>query len=159
MKPVNSRTFVCVVATLILFTTSCSRPTTFSPVLQGGFDPVGAFRKHGYTIQTEARGESIRNPEYGYAWQSWSGVVTRTPEPTACNAIAVVIRDELNRALTGTSLDELTTRTGHSEAEPLMGMLRYNKNAVHGDVHVWLTPITSNAAVSYVIFVREERLK
>jgi len=159
MKAVFTHAFVCVVAALIFFGTSCRRSTSFSPVLQGGFEPVNAFRRHDYTVQNEARGESIRNAEYGYGWQSWCGTLTRTSGPATCSAIAVFIRDELNRALGGTALDELTARPAQSEAEPLTGMLRYNKGAVHGDVHVWLTPNASNAAVSYVIFVREERLK
>jgi hypothetical protein len=71
----------------------------------------------------------------------------------------VLILDELNKALTGTSLDELTVRAGRSEGQPLTGMLRYNKDRVHGDMHVWLTPDASNAAVCYVIFLREERLR
>ena len=54
---------------------------------------------------------------------------------------------------------ELTVGAGHSEADPLTGMLRYNKDSVHGDMYVWLMPNRTNAAVSYVIFVREERLQ
>jgi hypothetical protein len=127
--------------------------------LDGGFDPAATFRQHGYTVQTEARGEGIRNTEYGYGWQSWCGVLTSSEKPATSEAIAVLIRDELNKVLNGISLDELTVRAGRSEGQPLTGMLRYNKDRVHGDMHVWLTPDASNAAVCYVIFLREERLR
>ena len=146
-------------ATLTLLVTGCSRSTKFSPVLEGGFDPEVTFRQHGYTIQTGARGEGIRNSPSGYGWGSWCGIITRPSEPATCDAVAVVIRDELNKVLSGTSLDELTVRAGRSQGQPLTGLLRYNKDSVHGDMHVWLTPVGSNAAVSYVIFLREERLK
>ena len=145
-----------IAAPLMILVAGCSRPARFSTVLEGGFDPVGEFRKHGYTVETETRGEGIRNAKSGYAWQSWCGVLSQTNEHATCEAVAVVIRDELNRSLNGGSLDELTQRPGRSVGHPLTGMLRYNKDAVHGDMHVWLTPISSNAAVSYVIFVREE---
>src|SRR5258705_6681300 len=154
MKHRTAQTLIYLATALTVFITGCRRPTKFSTVLDGGFDPVREFRKHGYTVQAEGRGEGIRNAEYGYGWQSWCGVLTRTNEPASCAAVAVVIRDELNRSLS--ALDELTVQAGRSDGQPLTGMLRYNKDAVHGDVHVWLTPITSNAAVSYVIFVREE---
>ena len=86
-------------------------------------------------------------------------VLTHTSVPASCEAVAAMVRDELNRTLGGTSLDELTSRAERSKGQALTGMLRYNKDAVHGDMHVWLTPIASNAAVSYVIFVREEQSK
>jgi hypothetical protein len=159
MKRINSHSAFALVATLGLFAIGCSRSTQFSSVLEGGFDPVATFRQHGYTVQNEARGEGIRNREHGYGWQSWCGVLSGGEQPATSEAIAVVIRDALNRALTGTSLDELTVRTGLSEGQPLTGMLRYNKDRVHGDMHVWLTPDTSKEAVCYVIFLREERLR
>ena len=146
-------------AIFALFATSCSRSTKFSTVLDGGFDPVATFRQQGYTIQTDARGEGIRNAEYGYGWQSWCGVLTGAQKQPDCAAIAVLIRDTLNKTLSSGSLDELTVGAARSEGSPLTGMLRYNKDSVHGDMHVWLMPDTTNAAVSYVIFVREERLK
>ena len=120
---------------------------------------MAAFRKQGYTVQIEARGEGIRNAEYGYAWQSWCGTLTGTQKPSDCGAIAALIRDELNRTLSGSSLDALTVEPTRSAGQPLTGMLRYNKDSVHGDMHVWLMPDVANATTSYVIFVREERLK
>lgn len=156
MKRKTFQTFLCIAAPLMIFVAGCSRSAKFSTVLEGGFDPVGEFHKHGYTVETETRGEGIRNAKSGYAWQSWCGVLSQTNEHATCEAVAVIIRDELNRSLMGGSLDELTQRSGRSVGQPLTGMLRYNKDAVHGDMHVWLTPISSTAAVSYVIFVRED---
>ena len=95
----------------------------------------------------------------GYGWQSWCGVLTGPQKQPDCAAIAVLIRDTLNKTLSGGSLDELTGGLARSEGSPLTGMLRYNKDGVHGDMHVWLMPNATNSAVSYVIFVREERLK
>jgi hypothetical protein len=46
-----------------------------------------------------------------------------------------------------------------SEGQPLIGDLIYNQSGVHGEMHVWLMPETTNAAISYVIFLREDRLK
>ena len=159
MKRRLTETLIYVGAALTMLIPGCSRTTKFSTVLDGGFDPVGQFRKHGYAVQTQTRGEGTRNAEWGYAWQSWCGLLTRTNELANAEAVAVLIRDELNRSLNGNSLDELTGRPGRSNGQSLTGMLRYNKEAVHGDMHVWLTPVTSNAGVSYVIFVREERLR
>jgi len=159
MKRPKSHLILSLMAMLAASATSCSRSTKFSSVLDGGFDPVAAFRQHGCAVQNETRGEGIRNAEYGYAWQSWCGVLAGSPEQVRREAIAVVIRDELNKTLNHTALDELTVRAGDPEGQPLTGMLRYNKDSVHGDMHVWLTPVASNGVMSYVIFVREERMK
>jgi hypothetical protein len=159
MNRTIAQMLICVATLLTAVISGCSRPTKFSTVLDGGFDPVREFRKLGYAVQTETRGEGIRNSDGGYAWESWCGVLARTNELTTCKEVAVVIRDGLNRSLNGSSLDELTVRAGRANDQPLTGMLRYNKDAVHGDMHVWLTPVASNTGVSYVIFVREERLK
>lgn len=70
----------------------------------------------------------------------------------------MVVRDELNRVLGETTLDDLTNEH-YLDGEPLRGMLIYNTDMVHGDMHVWLTPCASNTLISYVIHVREERLK
>ena len=160
MKSAKSHAFLSLLALLFLVATSCRRSTTkFSPVLEGGFDPVATFRQQGYTIQTEARGEGIKNAEHGYGWQSWCGVLTGEEKQPDRAAIAVLIRDALNQTLSSSSLDELTVGATRSEGNALTGMLRYNKDGVHGDMHVWLMSNGTNAAVSYVIFVREERLK
>ena len=159
MKFTSTPVVFSLLTALALFATSCSRSTKFSAVLDGGFDPVATFRQHGYTVQNEARGEGISNEVHGYGWQSWCGVLGGTQKEARGEAVAVLIRDELNRALNGSSLDELTVRASRSEGHPLTGMLRYNKDGVHGDMHVWLVPDATNSAVSYVIFVREERLK
>ncbi|MEI8379491.1 MAG: hypothetical protein WCJ09_05150 [Planctomycetota bacterium] len=151
--------FLLVMILSMTFVASCSRSTKFSTVMEGGFDPVAAFRQQGYTIQAETRGEGVRNAEYGYGWQSWCGVLSEGEKRPECSAIAVLIRDALNQSLSGGSHDELTVGPPRSDGQPISGMLRYNKNDVHGDMHVWLMPDATTAAVSYVIFVKEERLK
>lgn len=142
-----------------LVPTGCQRPFAFSPVLEGGFDPIGAFRRHGYGVQADARGEGIRNAEAGYGWQSWCGILVHEDGSADVNAVARIVRDEVNVALKGEALDELTDRRapGRPASAPLTGLLRYNHGQVHGDLHVWLTPIPSNAAVAYVLYVREDR--
>lgn len=62
---VKPRAILALVATLAFFAAGCSRPTKFSTVLEGGFDPGATFRQHGYTVRREARGEGIRNAEHG----------------------------------------------------------------------------------------------
>jgi len=159
MKTLGAYVIATSIATLALFATSCSRPTKFSTILEGGFNPEAAFRQHGYTVQNETRGEGIRNPVYGYGWESWCGVLTGTPQQVGCEAVATLIRDELNKTLGHGSLDQLTVGTPPSEGHALTGMLLYNQEGVHGNMYVWLTPAVSNTAISYVIFMREERLK
>ena len=163
MKRIKLLTVFLLIPTLSLLT-SCRRPATssnFSNILNEGFDPGAAFRQSGYTVHNTGRGESIKNRVDGYGWTSWCGIVgaSDTRKEAQCEALAVIIRDELNKALSGNSLDELTGRPLHPEQPSLTGMLRYNKDNIHGDVYVWLTPDLSNAAVSYVIFVREDRLQ
>ncbi len=144
--------------TLAIFAASCGRSTRFSAILEGGFDPAAIFRQSGYTVQNEGAGEGIRNAVYGYGWQSWCGILTSGQKQADCESVAVALRDGLNKTLSGVSLDELTGAP-HSAGHPLTGMLLYNKDSVHGDMHVWLTPVATNGAVSYTIFLREERLK
>ena len=131
----------------------------FSPVLSGGFDPADALRKQGYTLQTEGGGDSTRNPVQGYGWQSWCGVVTGNGKPIQSKTIAGLLRDELNRVINGNALDELTTNADPSSERPLAGMLRYNKDGMHGDMHLWLIPDPAETSVSFVIFVREQRIR
>jgi len=74
MKPEKNHVIFSMLVTLALLAVNCSRSSSsikFSTVMDGGYDLVAAFRKQGYTVQTEARGEGIRNAEYGYGWQSW----------------------------------------------------------------------------------------
>src|SRR5665213_881186 len=147
------------VSTLVIFSTSCSRSAKFSPMLDGGFDPVAALRQHGYTLQNTARGEGQRQPESEYAWKSWCGFITCTQKPIGCEAIAQVISGEHNKTLRG-SCDQLCVGPSpRSEGQPLTGDLIYNQAGVHGQMHIWLIPNTTNAAISYVIFLREDRLK
>lgn len=164
MKCSKSILNFCALLTLLVgaaaWCTGCSRssPLKFSPVLEGGFDPAAVFRQNGFSVQTEARGEGIRNAVNGYGWQSWCGVIT-SERPRGSGAIAALIRDEINKVIQGSSLDELTARDPDSPLEPLTGMLRYNTGQTHGDAHVWLVPGIASNAVNYVIFVREERMK
>lgn len=164
MKRLNSPLHLWALFALMMgavaWNTGCSRssPLSFSPVLEGGFDPVALFRQSGFNVATQARGEAIRNPVNGYAWQSWCGVIT-AERPRGTGAIAALIRDELNRVLQSSALDELTPRESDSPQDPLSGMLRYNAGQAHGDMHVWLVPGSASNSLSYVIFVREERLK
>ncbi len=54
---------------LWLLAHGCTEKTAeykFSGAIEGGFDPVAAFRKDGLTISAEAEGERIRNPPLGY---------------------------------------------------------------------------------------------
>ncbi len=159
MKTAHNYVIITLITAATVFATGCSRSTKFSTALEGAFDPEAMFRQQGYTLQNQTRGEGIRNPVYGYGWGSWCGVVMSASKPMTCDAVAVLMRNELNKVLSRTSLDELTVRTGRPEGQPLTGMLLYNKDSVHGDMHVWLTPVGTNAAISYVIFLREERLK
>jgi hypothetical protein len=151
--------FALLVALTLIIAGCDSAPLKFSPVLNEAFDPVAAFRKQGYTVQGEARGEGIRNEVHGYGWQSWCGILSGTEKPVTLDGAAVVIRDELKRILNGSPLDGLPISQSRSADQPLTGMLRYNKDDAHGDMHVWLMPDSSGTNVSYVIFVREQRLK
>lgn len=87
------------------------------------------------------------------------GLLTGPQKQADCAAVAVLIRDTLDKTLGHVSHDELTVGAPRSEHQPLTGMLLYNKDSVHGDMYVWLMPIATNAAISYTIFLREERLK
>jgi len=147
------------VTILVLFSTGCSRSVKFSPMLDGGFDPEAAFRQLGYTLQNTAHQEGQRQPESEYAWKSWCGCISWTQKPVGCEAIAQVISGEYNKTLPG-SFDQLCVGPdSRSEGQPLTGDLIYNQAGVHGQMHVWLIPNTTNAAISYVIFLREDRLK
>ena len=132
--------------------------TRFSSAFDGGYDPEAALQREGYVIQNDKDRSKTANPTVGYAWQSWDGTLTTPAGKPGCESVAVIIRGALNKALAHDSLDELTTQ--HREkGHPLSGMLRYNKDGMHGDVHVWLIPDESETTIRYVIFVREEILK
>ncbi len=131
----------------------------FSGAIEGGSDPVAAFRNDGLTISAEAEGERIRNPAFGYGWQSWCGTVTSNTPPLTCKRIAELIRDDLKHAVGGMCLDELAVRSSLVVAtKPLTGMLRYNKDQMHGDVFVWLIPDQTDGSIHYSIFIREDPL-
>jgi hypothetical protein len=150
--------FVLISIMLAAFATSCSRPPKFSEALTGKFDPATAFRQHGYSVQNSGKGEGIRNSPYGYGWESWCGVLQNVSGTGSRKMIAMIIRDELTKTLNHPPLDELTMMSdGRPEGQPFTGMLQYNSDNVHGSMHVWLTP--GSNAVSYVVFLREERYK
>ena len=128
-------------------------------MLDGGFDPEVAFRQHGYTLQNTAFNESIRVPESDHAWKSWCGMITSPQKQISCEGVAQVISGEHNKAVKN-PFDQLCFGPGlRSEGQPLTGDLIYNQAGVHGEMLVWLIPDTTNAAISYVIFLREDRLK
>jgi hypothetical protein len=146
-------------STLVLFSTSCSRSAKFSPMLDGRFDPEAAFRQNGYTLKNTAHGESIMLPKTESAWKSWYGSITSTQKQTRCAAIAGIISDQYNKTM-GNPFDQLCLGPSpRSKGQPLTGDLIYNLAGVHGEMHLWLIPDNTNAAISYVIFLREDRLK
>jgi len=61
MKNTVGQTLIYSAVPLIVVIEGCGRPTKFSRVMDGGFDLVGEFRRHGYAVQTETHGEGIRN--------------------------------------------------------------------------------------------------
>ena len=147
---------------MLIIGSSCRPPKatkTFSRAFEGGYDPEGALRQQGYALQTGPGRNGVRNPEAGYGWQSWQGILTAPKARSGCETAAAIVRDSLNSALNGNCLDELTRQSTRSPGQPLTGLLRYNKDGMHGDVHVWLIPNASETTISYVIFVREERMK
>jgi len=131
----------------------------FSPVLEGGFDPVSALRRGGLKIDVEANGERLRNAVSGYGSQSWCGTVATDKPPLKCDSVAILIRDELNCAKGASCHDELTVKGETPATKPLTGMLQYNKDKMHGDVYIWLIPDQTAGTVHYAIFVREEPLE
>lgn len=147
------------VSILVLFFTSCSRSAKFSPMLDGGFDPEAAFRQQGYTLQNTAHQEGLRQPESEYAWKSWCGCITCTQGPIGCEAIAQVIGGQYHKTLPGAGDQLGVGPSPRSEGQPLIGDLIYNRAGVQGQLHVWLIPNPTNAAISYVIFLSENRLE
>jgi hypothetical protein len=147
---------------LLALIAGCS-PTTatkkFSRAFEGGYDPEAGLRQRGHVVRTGTGRNGVQNAKAGYAWQSWQGVLTAPKESGGCEAAAVIVRDSLNKVLGGSCLDELTQQPGRARGQPLSGLLRYNQDGMHGDVHVWLIPDTSETTISYVIFVREEKMK
>jgi len=147
------------VSILVLFSTSCSRSAKFSPMLDGGFDPEVAYRQQGYTLQNPAHQEGLKQPGAVYAWKSWCGCITGTQRPIGCEAIAQVIGGECHKTLAGAGDQLCVGPNPRSEGQPLIGDLIYNRAGVQGQLHVWLIPNPTNAAISYVIFLSENRLE
>lgn len=110
-------------------------------------------------MDVEADGERLRNSRHGYGWQSWCGTIVADRPLLSCESVAILIRDDLNRAMNASCRDELTARQEPPVTKPLTGLLRYNKDGMHGDVHVWLIPDPEDVTVDYTIFVREEPLE
>jgi hypothetical protein len=131
----------------------------FSTLFEGAFNPEADLRKNGFAVQSAPDTTGTRNAPHGYAWRSWQGTMT-TKTTNACETAAKVIRDALNKAIGSQALDELTgPRNNRSKDQPLTGMLRYNKDRMHGDLWVWLIPGGSETNISYVLHLREEPLK
>ena len=147
------------VTILVLFSTSCSRSAKFSPMLDGGFDPEAAFRQHGYTLQNMARGEGLRLPKSKSAFKSWCGFITCAQKQIGCEAIAGVISGEYNKTMPGSFNQLCMGPSPRLEGQPLTCDLAYNQAGVQGQMLVLLVPDPTNAAISYFIFLREDRLK
>lgn len=131
----------------------------FSSLFEGDYDPEAALKQKGYSVDAGPRGNQTRNPQADYAWQSWMGVMTVPKEGGGGEAAAVILRDALNKALNNSCQDELTQPSGRPPGEAISGLLRYNKDGMHGDAHVWLIPGAAAGTISYVVFLREEKLK
>ena len=145
---------------LVIFANGCKHEYKFSKIQTDGFGFESNLRNQGFEL-TKFPEEAVSNEVYGYAWRSWHGIATSTNLVT-CQVVATTVRDSLNRALNGVALDELTTkagRAGFSNNNALSGMLRYNKDQMHGDLFVWLTADESGRKINYVIYLREETLK
>ena len=145
-------------ALVVVCLVGCHREYKFSSI-KTGFDLEENLRKHGFEI-TSVPTSGVDNAVYGYAWSSWQGIATLA-NSNSCSKVALAIRDSLNQSLNGTSLDELTTHTeqaNQAKVDSLNGMLLYNKDKMHGDMHVWLTSVGDGSKVNYVVFLREEPL-
>ena len=146
---------VCVVVSLV----GCSREYKFS-IIKNSFDLENGLRLQGFEVAGIPT-SGVDNSVYGYAWRSWQGIVTST-NSISCSKVAAAIRDSLNKSLNGVALDELTVNTEQTKqvkVDSLNGMLLYNKDKFHGDMHVWLTATEDGSKVNYVVFLREEPLK
>jgi hypothetical protein len=136
--------------------TSCARksgPVSFSSVSEGGFRPETSFIERGYSLK-HASNQGVSNPATFVQWHSWQGLVTIPGVTNCCEAVAITIRDALNKSLGDVCRDELT-----STSNPIgkRGQLLYLKDGMRGEVHVWLFGAPTEAEVSYAILLREER--
>ena len=130
-------------------------PARFSSVSEGGFSPESSFVERGYAL-TNTLNQGTSNPATLVRCQSWQGVVTVPGTTNSCEAVAVAIRDALNKSLGGVCRDELVN-IGPLNPVGKAGQLLYQKDGMLGEVRVWLFGAPSESEVRYVIFLREER--
>jgi hypothetical protein len=153
---INNLTMMGAFILLIVGVVSCGKSKYSFSSVHDGFDPESGFRQHGFTVNRETHsGSGVSNPVYGYAWTSWQGVLT-TSGTNGCEAAANLLRDSL-KTVNGSFGDELCS-SDRSKGQPIVGMLMYNKDKMHGEIHIWLMPDATETTISYVIFLREEPL-
>ncbi len=122
---------------------------------EGGFSPESCLVERGYALKN-APSQGTSNLATLVRCHSWQGVVTVTGTTNSCEAVAVAIRDALNKSLGGVCRDELVnTVPPHPVGKA--GQLLYRKDGMQGEVRVWLFGAPSESEVRYVIFLREER--
>lgn len=131
------------------------RPARFSSVSEGGFSPESSFVERGYALEN-APDQGTSNPATLIRCHSWQGVVTVPGSTNSCEAVAIAIRDALNKSLGGVCRDELVN-IGPPNPVGRAGQLLYHKDGMQGEVRVWLFGMPSERQVRYVIFLREER--
>jgi hypothetical protein len=146
-----------VVALLFVGVAGCGKSKyTFSSI-HNGFDPENNFRQNGFIVNRETHsGSGVSNPPYGYAWTSWQGVMTTT-KTNGCDLAGNLLCDAIKNS-TQQWHEELTDTT-RPAGSPLVGLIMYNKDGMHGEIHVWLLPDSTGTNINYVIFLREEPFK
>ncbi len=133
-------------------------PATFSIISsEAGFNPETYFGERKYALKSSLN-YGVYNPATHVRRHSWQGVATVSGSTNGCEAVAIAIRDALNKSLGGVCHDELT---GAGIPNPMgkSGQLLYLKNGMQGEVHVWLFGSPAETSVSYAIFLHEERAR
>ena len=156
--PMNKKLWRFLLPFLLLGLPGCSsesRPARFSSVSEGGFSPESSFIERGYALKNAPnQGTSNRATLVRCHW--WQGVVTVPETTSGCEIVAGTIRETLNKALGGVCRDELS-HIGPPNPVGKSGRLFYFKDGMQGEVHVWLFGASSESAVRYAIFLREEK--
>jgi hypothetical protein len=122
------------------------------------FDPEAEFMRRGYLIEPTSVGGRI-SPEEKYGWRPRLGSLILPPKTDGCEAIALAVRDELNRAIGRPCDDDLELDRPRPRGTPYYGMLRYVHQGRRGYVHIWLFPDESETRIQYAILLRESRLQ
>lgn len=121
------------------------------------FDPEAALARQGFLVESACAGGRI-SPEEKYGWRPRLGSLTLPPKTEGCEAVALAVRDELNRALGQPCDDDLELDRPRPRGTPYYGMLRYIHQGRRGYVHLWLFPDESETHFQYAILIREDRL-